>query len=59
MSLKQQISADEQRSSDRQPIRIDGAPDQAALAAMLRRAFAAGNQRDTDAEFADLLARIH
>ena len=53
------FAPDERRSSDRRPIRLDNLPDQAGLAAMLRRAFDAGNQQDTDREFADLLERIH
>jgi hypothetical protein len=43
----------------RRPIRVDGHPDQASVAAMLRRAFAAGRQEESDDAFADLLARIH
>ena len=58
--IAQRILKDEESGpGDRRPIRIDGLPDQAGIAAVLRRAFAAGNQRDTDSEFADLLDRIH
>ena len=44
---------------DRRLIRIDGVPDQAGIAAALRRAFAAGRQDDCDRDFADLLDRLN
>ena len=44
---------------DRQIIRIDGLPDQAGIAAALRRAFAAGRKDDSDRDFADLLQRLN
>jgi hypothetical protein len=59
MTMQHDLPNDERRSPDRRPIRVDHLPDQAGLAAMLRRAFAAGDQRDSDSEFADLLARLH
>ncbi len=53
------IAGDERCANDHRPICIDGLDDQARLAAMLRRAFAAGDQRDSGAEFADLLERLN
>jgi hypothetical protein len=44
---------------DRRLIRVDGLPDQAGIAAALRRAFAAGRQDDCDRDFADLLERLN
>ena len=46
-------------SGDRRLIRVDGLPDQAGIAAALRRAFAAGRQDDSDRDFADLLERLN
>lgn len=46
-------------NGDRRIIRIDGLPDQAGIAAALRRAFAAGRQDDSDRDFAELLERLH
>ena len=46
-------------AGDRRVIRIDGLPDQAGIAAALRRAFAAGRQDDCDRDFADLLDRLN
>ena len=44
---------------DRRIIRIDGVPDQAGIAAALRRAFAAGRKDDCDRDFAELLERLN
>lgn len=44
---------------DRRVIRVEGLPDQAGIAAALRRAFAAGRQNDCDRDFADLLERLN
>lgn len=46
-------------NGDRRIIRIDGLPDQAGIAAALRRAFAAGRQDDCDRDFAELLERLN
>ena len=45
--------------SDRRLIRVDGSPDQAGIAAALRRAFAAGRKDDSDRDFAELLERLN
>lgn len=47
------------RNGDRRIIRIDGLPDQAGIAASLRRAFAAGRKEECDRDFAELLARLN
>ena len=46
---------------DRRIIRVESLPDQAGIAAALRRAFAAGplGQDDSDRMFDDLLKRLH
>ena len=47
---------------DRRVIRVENMPDQAGIAAALRRAFAAGSIRDDDdcdRLFSDLLKRLH
>ena len=46
---------------ERRIIRVESLPDQAGIAAALRRAFAAGplDAKDTDAMFDDLLKRLH
>ena len=44
---------------DRRIIRIDGLPDQAGIAAALRRAFEAGRKDDCDRDFADLIERLN
>lgn len=46
---------------DRRIIRVENLPDQAGIAAALRRAFAAGapEKDDTDLMFEDLLKRLH
>ena len=47
---------------DRRVIRVESLPDQAGIAAALRRAFAAGAARDDDdcdRLFGDLLRRLH
>ena len=51
----QELEAD----SDRRVIMVDGLPDQAGIAAALRRAFAAGRQDECDRDFADLLERLN
>ena len=53
------VKEDLQMAGDRRLIRIDGLPDQAGIAAALRRAFAAGRKDDCDREFADLLERLN
>ena len=50
---------DLQMNGDRRIIRIDGLPDQAGIAAALRRAFAAGRKDECDRDFADLLERLN
>lgn len=46
---------------DRRIIRVESLPDQAGIAAALRRAFAAdmGDQDETDRLFEELLKRLH
>ena len=46
---------------DRRIIRVENLPDQAGIAAALRRAFAAGapDNDDTDLMFDELLRRLH
>jgi len=46
---------------DRRIIRVESLPDQAGIAAALRRAFAAGPQDEADSDrmFEDLLSRLH
>jgi hypothetical protein len=46
---------------DRQLIRVENLPNQAGIAAALRRAFAAGPAEDDDSDrmFEDLLERLH
>ena len=46
---------------DRRIIHVESLPDQAGIAAALRRAFAAGpaNEDDSDRMFDDLLRRLH
>lgn len=46
---------------DRRVIRVENLPDQAGIAAALRRAFAAGppDEDDLDRLFGDLLKRLH
>ena len=46
---------------DRRIIRVESLPDQAGIAAALRRAFCAGpvDENETDQLFEDLLRRLH
>jgi hypothetical protein len=46
---------------DRRVIRVENLPDQAGIAAALRRAFVAGSnhEEDCDSLFGDLLRRLH
>ena len=46
---------------ERRIIRVESLPDQAGIAAALRRAFAAGMQNDDDSDrmFEELLRRLH
>ena len=46
---------------DRRIIRVESLPDQAGIAAALRRAFVAGPQEEDDCDrlFEDLLKRLH
>ena len=46
---------------DRRIIRVENLPDQAGIAAALRRAFAAGSVREDDSDrmFEELLQRLH
>jgi len=46
---------------DRRIIRVESLPDQAGIAAALRRAFAAGQSEEDDCDrlFEDLLKRLH
>ena len=46
-------------ASDRRIIRVDVTPDQAGIAAALRRAFAAGRVQESEDEFGDLLKRLN
>lgn len=48
-----------QGNGDRRIIMVDGLPDQAAIAAALRRAFAAGRQDECERDFAELLERLN
>ena len=43
---------------ERRIIRVDGLPDQAGIAAALRRAFAAGRADECDRDFGELLDRL-
>ena len=52
-------SQEPERTGDRRLIQIDAFPDQAGIAAALRRAFAAGRQDESDRDFADLLERLN
>jgi hypothetical protein len=46
---------------DRRVIHVENLPDQAGIAAALRRAFVAGSNREDDCDslFGDLLRRLH
>lgn len=57
--MRDVIEQNVDRNGDRQLIRIDGLPDQAGIAAALRRAFAAGREEDCDRDFAELLERLN
>lgn len=59
MTPRTTILPTERPTEERRIIRVDGLPDQANIAALLRRAFAAARQEQTDGDFADLLDRIH
>lgn len=59
MNYESKIRRSEQADHDRRIIRVDTVPDQAGIAASLRRAFEAGRREDTEEEFKDLLERIH
>lgn len=59
MTLRTTILPNEKPKDERRIIRVDGMPDQANIAALLRRAFAAGRQEQADDSFADLLDQIH
>ena len=53
------MEAAAERPMERQIIRVDSLPDQAGIAAALRRAFASGPAQENDREFDDLLERLH
>ena len=53
------MEAAAERPMDQRIIRVDCLPDQAGIAAALRRAFAAGPADDDDRLFDDLLRRLH
>ena len=57
--MREMREQEPEMNGDRQIIRIDGLPDQAGIAAALRRAFAAGRQDDCDRDFAELLERLN
>lgn len=59
MTQRTTISPTDRPKEDRRIIRVDGQADSANIAALLRRAFAAGRQDECDTDFADLLERIH
>jgi hypothetical protein len=49
------------QNMDKRVIRVESLPDQAGIAAALRRAFAAGSNREEDSDrlFGDLLRQLH
>ncbi len=49
----------EEQDFERRIIRVDSKPDQAGIAAALRRAFAAGRVEDADEEFGELLKQLN
>lgn len=53
------MEAAAERPMERQIIRVDSLPDQAGIAAALRRAFAAEPGDEDDCLFDDLLKRLH
>lgn len=57
--MREMREQEPEMNGDRRIIRIDGLPDQAGIAAALRRAFAAGRQDDCDRDFAELLERLN
>jgi len=61
MAGKTDLQEVAERHMERRIIRIECLPDQAGIAAALRRAFAAGpaHQDDSDRLFDDLLKRLH
>ena len=61
MAGNPQKEAAAEHHMDRRIIRVESLPDQAGIAAALRRAFSAGqkNEDDSDLMFEDLLKRLH
>ena len=61
MTSKAKMEAEAELHMDRRIIRVDCLPDQAGIAAALRRAFAAGptDPSDADQMFDDLLRRLN
>lgn len=61
MAIKANIKEADKLGMERRVIRIESLPDQAGIAAALRRAFTAGSPRqdDSDRMFEDLLRRLH
>jgi len=60
MASKTHQEAAAELHMERRIIRVDSLPDQAGIAAALRRAFAAGCQEDDELrQFDELLRRLH
>jgi hypothetical protein len=62
MAREAYIKEAAKRNMDRRIIRVESLPDQAGIAAALRRAFSAGpreDEDDCDQLFEDLLRRLH
>jgi hypothetical protein len=61
MACNPQKEAEAGNQMERRIIRVENLPDQAGIAAALRRAFAAGpaDRDDCDRLFDDLLERLH
>lgn len=60
-SKADRLEAAAEHHMDRRIIRVESLPDQAGIAAALRRAFAAGMRDDDESDrlFEDLLKRLH
>ena len=61
MAIKANLKEADKLGMERRVIRIESLPDQAGIAAALRRAFAAGPSREDDSDrmFDELLNRLH
>ena len=60
MAMSAHKEAADELGMERRIIRVDSLPDQAGIAAALRRAFSAGCQQDDELrDFDELLKRLH